>query len=126
MPPSPMRRIDFIVGARPNFVKIAPIMRVLAARVGIATRLIHTGQHYDIAMNAVFFDELAIPSPDINLEIGSGTNTEQTARIMIALEPRFTKPRPDLVLVVGDVNSTMAAALVAAKPNITTCHVDGV
>ncbi|SDR64014.1 UDP-N-acetylglucosamine 2-epimerase (non-hydrolysing) [Rhizobiales bacterium GAS113] len=116
--------IDCIVGARPNFVKIAPIMRALSCRNGMKLRLIHTGQHYDIAMSAVFFDDLAIPSPDINLEVGSGTHTEQTARIMMALEPVLVAQRPDLVLVVGDVNSTMAASLAAAKLNIPVAHVE--
>ena len=116
--------IDCIVGARPNFVKIAPIMRALVAHNGMMPRLIHTGQHYDVAMNAVFFDELDIPWPNVNLEVGSGTNTEQTARIMTALEPVFIAQRPDLVLVVGDVNSTIAAALVAAKLNIPIAHVE--
>ena len=96
----------------------------MKARPNIVTRLIHTGQHYDIAMNAVFFEELGIPSPDINLGIGSGTNTEQTARVMSAIEPAFVQQRPDLVLVVGDVNSTMAAALVAAKLGIPIAHVE--
>jgi UDP-N-acetylglucosamine 2-epimerase (non-hydrolysing) len=120
----PSHQVDCIVGARPNFVKIAPIMRALGLRKEFTTRLIHTGQHYDVTMNAVFFDELAIPTPDINLEVGSGTNTEQTARIMTAIEPVFLQRRPDLVLVVGDVNSTLAAALVAAKLNIPTAHVE--
>ena len=116
--------IDCIVGARPNFIKIAPIMRALSGRNGMSPRLIHTGQHYDVAMNAVFFEELAIPSPDVNLEVGSGTHTEQTARIMSALEPVFVARCPHLVLVVGDVNSTMAASLVASKLNIPIAHVE--
>ena len=120
----PARQVDCIVGARPNFVKIAPIMRALGSRDGITTRLIHTGQHYDLTMNAVFFEELAIPTPNINLEVGSGTNTEQTARIMTAIEPVFVQNRPHLVLVVGDVNSTLAATLVAAKLNIPVAHVE--
>jgi UDP-N-acetylglucosamine 2-epimerase (non-hydrolysing) len=124
MSPVPSRQVDCIVGARPNFVKIAPIMRALGSRDDITARLIHTGQHYDLSMNAVFFEELAIPAPDLNLEVGSGTNTEQTARIMTAIEPVFLQKRPDLVLVVGDVNSTLAAALVAAKLNIPTAHVE--
>jgi UDP-N-acetylglucosamine 2-epimerase (non-hydrolysing) len=99
-------------------------MRALGSRDGITTRLIHTGQHYDLTMNAVFFEELAISIPDINLEVGSGTNTEQTARIMTAIEPAFLQRRPDLVLVVGDVNSTLAATLVAAKLNIPVAHVE--
>jgi UDP-N-acetylglucosamine 2-epimerase (non-hydrolysing) len=105
-------------------VKIAPIIRALRVQDGLAVRLIHTGQHYDIAMNAVFFEELNIPDADINLEVGSGTGTEQTARIMLGLEPVLVARRPDLLLVVGDVNSTMAAALVAAKLNIPIAHVE--
>src|ERR1700739_1876855 len=97
--------IDCIVGARPNFVKIMPIIRALREQDGLAVRLIHTGQHYDIAMNAVFFEELNIPDADINLEVGSGTGTEQTARIMLGLEPVLVESRPDLLLIVGDVNS---------------------
>ncbi|MGA8169952.1 MAG: UDP-N-acetylglucosamine 2-epimerase (non-hydrolyzing) [Methylocystis sp.] len=116
--------IDCIVGARPNFVKIAPIMRALRERDGFAARLIHTGQHYDVAMNAVFFEELGIPNPDINLEVGSGSGTEQTAQVMLKLEPVLVARRPDLLLVVGDVNSTVAAALVAAKLGIPLAHVE--
>src|SRR5919109_4013202 len=117
-------KIDCIVGARPNFVKIAPIVRALHEYGPIATRLIHTGQHYDARMNAVFFDELGIPEPDCHLEVGSGTHTQQTARNMMAIEPLFVRARPELVLVVGDVNSTVAAALVAAKLNIPIAHVE--
>ncbi len=117
-------KIDCIVGARPNFVKIAPIMRALSSRAELVPRLIHTGQHYDFVMNAVFFDELRIPAPDINLEVGSGTNTEQTARVMLALEPVFLAQRPDLLMVVGDVNSTIAATLVASKMLIPVAHVE--
>jgi UDP-N-acetylglucosamine 2-epimerase (non-hydrolysing) len=118
------RRIDCIVGARPNFVKIAPIMRALSSRPGLTARLIHTGQHYDVAMYSVFFEELGIPAPDINLEVGSGSNAEQTARIMMALEPVFLAHQPDLLIVVGDVNSTLAATLVAAKLLIPVAHVE--
>ncbi len=119
-----LRRVDCVVGARPNFMKIAPILRAFTARGGFDVRLIHTGQHYDNAMNAVFFEELAIPEPDINLEVGSGTNSEQTARIMLGLETAFVENRPDMLVVVGDVNSTMAAALVAAKLLIPVAHVE--
>src|ERR687896_2113848 len=98
-------KIDCVVGARPNFVKMAPIIRALHEHGGLGTRLIHTGQHYDAQMNAVFFDELAIPEPECHLEIGSGTHSQQTARIMMAIEPLFSRARPDLVLLVGDVNS---------------------
>ncbi|MEM6415354.1 MAG: UDP-N-acetylglucosamine 2-epimerase (non-hydrolyzing) [Pseudomonadota bacterium] len=117
-------RVDCIVGARPNFMKIAPIMKAFAASGGFETRLIHTGQHYDVEMNAVFFDELQIPNPDLNLEIGSGTHTQQTANVMMGLEQAFEANRPDLAVVVGDVNSTLAAALVAAKLQIPLAHVE--
>jgi UDP-N-acetylglucosamine 2-epimerase (non-hydrolysing) len=112
-----------VVGARPNFVKIAPIMRAFIAR-GIGTRLIHTGQHYDTAMNAVFFDELRIPHPDIDLEVGSDSAARQIARIVLALDKVFEREPPALVLVVGDVNTTLAAALVASKRNIALAHVE--
>lgn len=118
------RRIDCVVGARPNFVKIAPILRALRARPGLSVRLIHTGQHYDVAMNAVFFEELGIPAPDVNLEVGSGTGTQQTARVMLAIEGVLTADRPDLLVVVGDVNSTLAATLVCAKLLIPVAHVE--
>lgn len=117
-------RVDCIVGARPNFVKIAPIMRAFRTDGRFLVRLIHTGQHYDIAMNEVFFQELAIPAPEVNLEVGSGSNTEQTARIMLSLEVALAAQRPDMLVVVGDVNSTMAAALVAAKLLIPVAHVE--
>lgn len=119
-----LRRVDCIVGARPNFMKISPILRAFDQIGGCMVRLIHTGQHYDEAMNAVFFNELGIKAPDINLEIGSGTNTEQTARIMLALEPVLLADRPDMLLLVGDVNSTVAAAMVAAKLLIPVTHVE--
>ncbi len=118
------RLVDCIVGARPNFVKIAPVLRALAVQEGLASGLIHTGQHYDVAMNAVFFEELGIPEPDINLGIGSGTGTEQTARMMLALEPVLLSRQPSLLVVVGDVNSTLAAALVATKLQIPVAHVE--
>jgi UDP-N-acetylglucosamine 2-epimerase (non-hydrolysing) len=118
------KKIDCIVGARPNFVKIAPIMAALGSDAGFSTRLIHTGQHYDVAMNAVFFDELRIPHPDINLEVGSGSGTQQTANTMLKLEPVLLAHRPDLLLVVGDVNATVASALVSAKLQIPLAHVE--
>ncbi|MGJ0507145.1 MAG: non-hydrolyzing UDP-N-acetylglucosamine 2-epimerase [Methylocystis sp.] len=124
IPPAGRRRVDCVVGARPNFMKIAPILRALDATERCAVRLIHTGQHYDESMNAVFFEELGIRAPDVNLEVGSGTNTEQTARIMLALEPLLVADRPDMLLVVGDVNSTVASALVAAKLLVALAHVE--
>jgi UDP-N-acetylglucosamine 2-epimerase (non-hydrolysing) len=117
-------RVDCVVGARPNFVKIAPIMRAFLADGRFRVRLIHTGQHYDAAMNDVFFAELAIPAPDVNLEVGSGSSTEQTARIMMGLEGVLLRDLPAMLIVVGDVNSTMAAALVASKLLIPITHVE--
>lgn len=113
-----------IVGARPNFMKMAPILRAFAQRGDFKSRLIHTGQHYDVEMNAIFFEQLGIPEPDLNLDVGSGSQTVQTAKIMIGLEQAFLAQRPDMVVVVGDVNSTLAAALVAAKLRIPLAHVE--
>jgi UDP-N-acetylglucosamine 2-epimerase (non-hydrolysing) len=117
-------QISAIVGARPNFVKMAPILEEAGRRSEFQSRLIHTGQHYSPQMSATFFDELGIPAPDVNLEIGSGSHTAQTAGVMLRLETEFQERRPDLVLVVGDVNSTMAAALVASKLGIPVAHVE--
>ena len=110
------RRIVSIAGARPNFMKIAPIVAALKRRPGaFESVLVHTGQHYDEKLSQVFFDELGIPRPDINLNVGSGSHAQQTAAIMAAFEPVLAEQRVDLVLVVGDVNSTIACALVASK-----------
>ncbi len=106
--------IDCVVGARPNFVKIAPILRALNAHGHFTARLIHPGQHYDVATNAVFFEELAIPERHINLEIGSDTNTGQTAQIMMGMEKVFNENRPSMLVVAGDVNSTLAATKFSA------------
>ena len=119
--------IDIIAGARPNFMKIAPIIEAIKKRQeeGIRYRLIHTGQHYDKKMSADFFEQLGIPEPDINLEAGGGTQAEQTAAIMIRYEKILMETRPDLVLVVGDVTSTIACALAAKKlNNIKVAHVE--
>ncbi len=114
-----------VVGARPNFMKIAPIMRVFnRPESGISARLLHTGQHYDAAMKASFFDQLGIPEPDIDLGVGSSSHAVQTADIMKAFEPELDAYRPDLVLVVGDVNSTIACALVAVKKGVPVVHVE--
>ena len=113
-----------IVGARPNFMKIAPLMAEMRRFPDIEPLLIHTGQHYDSNMSGRFFEDLDIPTPDYNLEIGSGSHTWQTAQVMLALEPLLYELRPDVVVVVGDVNSTMAAALVAAKLHIPLAHVE--
>lgn len=103
-----------VAGARPNFMKVAPIIAALDA-AGITRMLVHTGQHYDAAMSDTFFSELGIPTPDRHLGVGSGSHAQQTARIMEAIEPVLNETRPGWVLVVGDVNSTLACALVAAK-----------
>jgi UDP-N-acetylglucosamine 2-epimerase (non-hydrolysing) len=112
-----------IVGARPNFMKAAPVVRALAAE-GAQQSIVHTGQHYDVNMSDTFFQELGIPKPDVNLEVGSGTHAQQTAAIMSSFEPVAIERRPDLVLVYGDVNSTVAAALVCAKLLIRVGHVE--
>ncbi|RBI69009.1 UDP-N-acetylglucosamine 2-epimerase (non-hydrolyzing) [Roseovarius sp. TE539] len=117
-------RVTCIVGARPNFMKMAPILAAFEVHGDFDARLIHTGQHYDVEMNAVFFQQLGLPEPDLNLGVGSGTQTTQTAQVMIGLENEFLANSPDLVLVVGDVNSTVAAALVAAKMRIPVAHVE--
>ena len=112
-----------VVGARPNFMKIAPIMAAFAARP-IAARLVHTGQHYDAAMSDSFFEQLGIPRPHVNLEVGSASHAVQTAEIMRAFEPVLDQEGPRAVLVVGDVNSTLACALVAAKKGVPVIHVE--
>lgn len=120
-----MQRILSVVGARPNFMKVAPIVRELARRDGeFHSQIVHTGQHYDEAMSQVFFDQLSIPRPDINLNVGSGSHAVQTAGVMAAFEPLVRSLRPDLVLVVGDVNSTLACALVAVKLGVPVAHVE--
>lgn len=118
------RLIVHAVGARPNLVKIAPMIRAVAAQGGFTQILVHTGQHYDSCMSQTFFDELSIPNPDIFLGIGSASHVIQTARIMIAFERVLLEKRPDLVLVVGDVNSTLACALTAVKLQIPVVHVE--
>ena len=120
--------IDIIAGARPNFVKIAPIIKGIqkAATAGhdIRYRLIHTGQHYDKKMSNDFFEELGIPEPDLNLGANGGSQAEQTAAIMIGFEKALSAQLPELVLVVGDVTSTMACAIVAKKQNVKLAHVE--
>ncbi len=112
-----------IVGARPNFIKAAPVIAALGV-LGVQQQLIHTGQHYDRAMSEVFFEELGLPQPDRNLGVGSGSHAAQTAALLIALEDAFGTERPDRVIVYGDVNSTLAAALVCAKLQIPVAHVE--
>jgi UDP-N-acetylglucosamine 2-epimerase (non-hydrolysing) len=112
-----------VVGARPNFMKAAPVHAAFS-RAGVAHEIIHTGQHYDAAMSHVFFDELNMPRPTIDLGVGSGSHAEQTAAVMVGLEKFFVERRPRAVLVVGDVNSTLAASLVAAKLGIFVGHIE--
>src|SRR5437764_9537513 len=101
-------RITAVVGARPNFMKIAPLMWEFQKRSDIKATLVHTGQHYDEKMSETFFDQLRIPRPDVNLGVGSGSHASQTAEVMKRFEPVITESRPDAVLVVGDINSTLA------------------
>lgn len=113
-----------VVGARPNFMKIAPIMRAALAEPGLRPVLVHTGQHYDEAMNDAFFRDLGIPRPDVNLEVGSGSHAQMTAQTMIKFEQVILDYEPSAVLVVGDVNSTIACALVASKLGVKVIHVE--
>ena len=119
-----MIKIANVCGARPNFMKIAPLMRVYRAIGGVEPLLVHTGQHYDEQMNHWFFEELEIPPPDINLEVGSASHAVQTAEIMKRFEPLCIEHKPDWIVVVGDVNSTIACALVAKKLGIKVAHVE--
>jgi UDP-N-acetylglucosamine 2-epimerase (non-hydrolysing) len=115
--------IAHVLGARPNFVKAAPVIAALSATGG-GQWVIHTGQHYDERMSDIFFRELGLPEPDVNLGVGSGSHAAQTAAIMVELEREFIERSPDLVMVYGDVTSTLAAALVAAKLHIPVAHVE--
>jgi len=118
-------RILAVAGARPNFMKIAPLMHEFARRPGrFEPILVHTGQHYDKAMSESFFQDLGIPEPDVNLGIGSGTHGQQTAQVLMKIEELLIERRPDALLVVGDVNSTIAAALAAVKLDIPVAHVE--
>ena len=120
--------ITLIAGARPNFMKVAPIIKAIkAARQqgkDVQYRLVHTGQHYDKNMSDTFFEELGIPAPDVNLGCGGGSQAEQTAAIMVAFEKELTAHPADIVMVVGDVISTMACSIVAKKLNTKVCHVE--
>lgn len=117
-------RIIFIAGARPNFMKIAPLMRAFKTEPTIQSLLVHTGQHYDRNMSDLFFRQLDIPAPDVNLGCAGGSHAQQTAAIMTAFEPIVLEHKPDVVLVVGDVNSTIACGLVAVKLGIKLVHVE--
>lgn len=120
--------VDIIAGARPNFMKIAPIIRAIEARTAAGSalryRLVHTGQHYDAAMSGDFFKQLGIPEPDVNLEVGSASQAEQTAAIMVRYERLLLEARSQLCLVVGDVTSTMACAIAAQKLCVPVAHVE--
>jgi UDP-N-acetylglucosamine 2-epimerase (non-hydrolysing) len=125
-------KLLFVAGARPNFMKVAPLIKAAQARNASARngerklewRLVHTGQHYDRQMSQIFFEELEIPQPDVNLEVGSGSHAQQTASIMSKFEPVLLEQRPDWVIVVGDVNSTLACTLVACKLGAKVAHVE--
>lgn len=117
-------KILHVVGARPNFMKVAPVIRALKNKNNIHQVLVHTGQHYDVNMSNIFFQQLSVQAPDINLEVGSGTHAVQTAQIMMRFEETVLKTNPDIVMVYGDVNSTVAAALVCAKLGIKVGHVE--
>lgn len=120
-----MKRILHVVGARPNFMKAAPIIREMAKYPNeFEQMLVHTGQHYDANMSQVFFDELELPKPDINLDVGSGSHAAQTAQVMLRFEPVLLEYKPDWVVVPGDVNSTMACTLVASKLGYQVAHVE--
>src|SRR5688500_9384240 len=113
-----------VVGARPNFMKIAPLMREFRRRRNVEAYLVHTGQHYDRQMSELFFQELEIPRPNVDLGVGSGSHAVQTAEVMKRFEPVVVEQRPDLVVVVGDVNSTIACALTAVKLGVPVAHVE--
>src|SRR5580765_6737341 len=118
-------RIVYVVGTRPNFVKTAPVIGALRERLPEGRHaLVHTGQHYDRLMSEVFLEELGVPEPDYMLEVGSGSHAQQEARVMERLEPVLAEERPDLVIVPGDVNSTMAAALTEAKMQVPIAHTE--
>jgi len=121
--PTPLKIIN-IVGARPNLPKIAPLMREMQRRPEIDPILVHTGQHYDPALSDIFFRQMGIPTPHVNLEVGSGSHALQTAEVLKRIEPVLLERRPDLVLVVGDVNSTIAVSLAAVKLGIQVAHVE--
>ena len=117
-------KIVSVVGARPNFMKVAPFCRALKAHKGVKHVLVHTGQHYDVKMSEQFFKELGIPKPDVNLGIGSGSHAEQVGRTMIEFEKVLKKERPDWVVVLGDVNATCACSITAKKEHIKVAHIE--
>jgi UDP-N-acetylglucosamine 2-epimerase (non-hydrolysing) len=116
--------IAYVVGARPNYMKVAPVWAALEGREGLDQRLIHTGQHYERELRDIFFPEFSLPAPHVQLDAGSGTHGEQTARALVGVERVLIELRPDLVVVAGDVNSTLAGALAAVKVGIPVCHIE--
>jgi UDP-N-acetylglucosamine 2-epimerase (non-hydrolysing) len=120
----PLMKILHVVGARPNFMKVAPILAALRKRGGLTQILVHTGQHYDAKMSDVFFQDLGMPAPDVHLGAGGGSHAVQTAKVMVEIEPVLLREKPDVVVVAGDVNSTIAVALTAAKMGIPIAHVE--
>ncbi len=119
-----MKKIIHVVGARPNFMKAAPVLEAFQSYSSINQVLVHTGQHYDEKMSEIFFQQLGMPKPNINLEVGSGSHAVQAAEIMTRFEPVLLEERPDLLMVYGDVNSTIATALVASKLGVKIAHVE--
>jgi UDP-N-acetylglucosamine 2-epimerase (non-hydrolysing) len=117
-------KIISVVGARPNFMKVAPLSRAFNNYENVDHKIVHTGQHYDYSMNKLFFEQLGIPEPAVHLNVGSSSHAKQTAEIMIHFEEILLKEKPTLVLVVGDVNSTLACSLVASKMHIPVVHVE--
>jgi UDP-N-acetylglucosamine 2-epimerase (non-hydrolysing) len=117
-------KVLHVVGARPNFMKIAPVMKAVARAGFPSQKLVHTGQHYDVSMSEVFFSDLGMPLPDIHLGVGSGSHAEQTAKVMVGFEAVCREEKPDLVVVAGDVNSTLACAIDCAKLRIACAHVE--
>lgn len=117
-------KVIHVVGARPNFMKVAPVLNALRSYERVTQTVVHTGQHYDANMSDVFFEQLGIPAPDVNLAVGSGSHARQTGEIMVRFEPVVAEGKPDIVLVYGDVNSTVAAALVCAKMGVRVGHVE--
>ena len=119
-----MKKVLLVAGARPNFMKVAPVIRALKPYPKLQVSLVHTGQHYDPALSGVFFKELGIPAPDLFLNVGPGTQATQTAKVMVAFEAALHEDPPDLVVLVGDVNSTLGCAVVAAKAGVPVAHVE--
>ncbi len=117
-------KISIVVGSRPNFIKVAPLIEEFKKHPEFETILIHTGQHYDHKMSELFFEDLGIPKPNYNFKVGSGLHGIQTAKIMIEFEKNCLKEKPNMVVVMGDVNSTLAGALVAAKLHIPIAHIE--